>query len=302
MVNSTSSLSPQRRRLLQTVTASYTNVTIIIIISSLTSLSTINTAISAAPSLVNGTFIPNTPSTIQLFILEPVTISGDPAFVGFRGQKYQVHGIAGEVYNLISDKAVQINSRFTFLEGPRSCPIMPSTKRPSSTCWSHPGTYLEEIGIQTISGQQIYIHSGDAMTGFNTIQLNGQQLNIISSSSSSSSTTTEPSQEHARNKSILTIMSSHEVSIIVPPFAIVLENVDGFINLRSVAVTHSSRLRSHGLLGQTHHLPKKNKQKSSVKGYIKEIEGSVEDYRIEEDSVFGVGFMYNQFTLITAGN
>ena len=49
-------------------------------------------------------------------------VTGDPQFVGLRGQSFQVHGVDGAVYNIISDASMQLNSRFTFLEGPRPLP------------------------------------------------------------------------------------------------------------------------------------------------------------------------------------
>ena len=48
----------------------------------------------------------------------PTTVGatlGDPQFYGSLGQSYQVHGIDGEAYSLISDALVQINGRFHFL-------------------------------------------------------------------------------------------------------------------------------------------------------------------------------------------
>ena len=37
---------------------------------------------------------------------------GDPHFVGFKGQKYDVMGQSHEIYNLITSSNLQINSRF----------------------------------------------------------------------------------------------------------------------------------------------------------------------------------------------
>ena len=56
-------------------------------------------------------------------------VVGDPFFVGLLGQQYQVHGIDGAVYSLISLQYMQLNSRFSFLAGPRPCPVIPSTGR-----------------------------------------------------------------------------------------------------------------------------------------------------------------------------
>jgi len=70
----------------------------------------------------------------------------------------------------------------------------------------------------------------------------------------------------------------------------VIENNDGFVNLRHVSVPSTSwgKLASHGLLGQTW-------QNKRYGGKIKEIEGDVDDYLIEDDDMFGDAFMYNRF-------
>ena len=52
---------------------------------------------------------------LAAFPQSAATVSGDPSFCGLRGQLFQVHGLDGGVYNLISDAAFNLNSRFTFL-------------------------------------------------------------------------------------------------------------------------------------------------------------------------------------------
>ena len=210
-------------------------------------------------------------------------ITGDPQFVGLRGQSFQVHGVDGAVYNLISDKAMQLNSRFTFLEGPRPCPVMPSTGRVSVACWSHPGSYLSELALKTIGGSQLHIVSGDAATGFASITLNGKALKVGD----------EATLDFAKSglTGSVSIGNAFELSIHAGHFDLVIENNDGFVNLRSVSVAAASwsKLASHGLLGQTW----ANKRYS---GKIKYIEGDVDDYLIEDDNLFGDEFLYNRFS------
>ena len=43
------------------------------------------------------------------------TVLGDPQFRGFLGQSYQVHGMSGGVYSVISAPSLQLNARFVFL-------------------------------------------------------------------------------------------------------------------------------------------------------------------------------------------
>ena len=70
-------------------------------------------------------------------------ISGDPQFVGFRGQSYQVHGIPGQIYDIVSTPRMQVNARFIFL----SSGVCPRELR-KSYCYTHPGTFLGEVGIR----------------------------------------------------------------------------------------------------------------------------------------------------------
>ena len=74
-------------------------------------------------------------------------VLGDPQLIGFRGQNFQVHGIDGAVYSLVSDASMQLNARFSFIGEQRGCPVLPSTQRRASTCWSHPGSYLSEVAV-----------------------------------------------------------------------------------------------------------------------------------------------------------
>jgi len=43
------------------------------------------------------------------------SVSGDPQLVGLQGQRFQVHGMPDEFFNLISLPDMQVNSRFTYL-------------------------------------------------------------------------------------------------------------------------------------------------------------------------------------------
>ena len=86
------------------------------------------------------------------------SVVGDPQFVGLLGQSYQVHGIDGAVYNLISDRDVHVNSRFVFLTG-GEC-LRDAAGKPLYTCWSHSGSYLESVALQTAEGDRLLVLSG----------------------------------------------------------------------------------------------------------------------------------------------
>jgi len=173
-----------------------------------------------------------------------------------------------------------MNSRFSFLNGPRACPVMPSTGKKSSSCWSHPGSYLGEVGIITSGGDRLFVRAGAASTGFASVTLNDQPLVL--------NTPVSISYVNQTASSELRTISSHEMIINAGPFVIELENIDSFLNLRSVAVSGTGKLQSHGLLGQTW----QNKRYPST---LKVIEGEVDDYVITDDDIFGTEFIYNLF-------
>ena len=212
----------------------------------------------------------------------PGGVVGDPQFVGLRGQSFQVHGIDGAVYNIISDASMQLNARFAFLEGPRPCPVMPSTGKVSSACWSHPGSYLSELALRTIGDSRLLLVSGDAATGFTSVTVNGKELAV--------GATVPLSFGDSGLTGSVRLDSTHEVTVVAGHFSIFVESIDDFVNLRHVSVFPSSwsRLRAHGLLGQTW-------QNKRYLGKVREIEGEVDDYLIEDDDLFGDVFLYNRF-------
>ena len=66
------------------------------------------------------------------------SVLGDPQFIGLRGQSYQVHGIDGGVYSLISDPLIQLIGRFPFLSENSSHPCLLDaiTQQAMYVCWS----------------------------------------------------------------------------------------------------------------------------------------------------------------------
>ena len=226
------------------------------------------------------TIIFNSPAVI----LPPARLIGDPQFVGLRGQSFQIHGVDGAVYNLISDKSMQLNSRFAFLTGPRPCPVIPSTGKASTACWTHPGSYVSALALMTVGGSKLSIVSGDAATGFASITVDGEVVAVGS--------TVQLDMGKSGLTGSITVDNTHEVTLHAGHFDLVVENNDGFVNLRQVSVLPSSwtQLASHGLLGQTW----ANKRYS---GKVRYIEGDVDDYLIEDDNMFGDAFLYNRFTL-----
>ena len=62
---------------------------------------------------------PTTPPPKPIDANKTGRVSGDPHFQGFGGpsEKYDVHGKNGRVYNILSDKTIQFNAKFTSWHG-----------------------------------------------------------------------------------------------------------------------------------------------------------------------------------------
>ena len=214
-------------------------------------------------------------------------VVGDPTFVGLQGQRYQVHGIDGGVYNIVTAPSVQLNARFAFLTGPRLCPVMPSTGRKSAACFAHDGSYLANLALRTSGGDRLLVEAGSAGQGFASVTWNGHNLTVGDSAA----------LRFANNNSItagsIRFVSTHELSIAASFFQLAVDNSDAFVNLQSIAVTGGQlsamkRAAPHGLLGQTWR----------VRGAGKDaIEGAVDDYLIEDGDVFGTAFAHNRFAV-----
>ena len=209
---------------------------------------------------------------------------GDPLFTGLRGQSFQVHGVDGGVYALVSEASLQLNARFAFLDGPRQCPTMPSTGRSSAACWTHPGSYLSHIALTTVGGSRLLVEAGSAASGFASVAVDGQsviagapmsRLNFSGSLGLTGS---------------LDINSTHELTIMAGHWQFAIENVDGFVNVRQVSVMPMSwsKLDAHGLLGQTW-------RSRTYSNRLKVIEGEVDDYIIQGNDLFSASFPYTRF-------
>ena len=213
---------------------------------------------------------------ITLFFINTTsTVVGDPQFVGLRGQSYQVHGIDGAVYNLITESNTQVNSRFVFLtEG--ECPTVNGVVN-SVGCWSHPGSYMGEMSFQAVVDGKLHaalVTAGDAKKGFSAVQMDGKAL--------------KAGETVSFGAFSLTYTSTHGAFVTLDNYNIELTNSDMFLNLALTAKVSLSQLKSHGLIGQTH-------STKTYKNLVKYVEGDIDDYIVTDDDVFGTSFPFNQF-------
>ncbi|MCJ1296781.1 hypothetical protein MMC34_008348 [Xylographa carneopallida] len=223
------------------------------------------------------------------------SVLGDPQFVGLRGQSYQVHGIDGAVYNLISDAAVQLNARFTYLSGGH-CPRDVTTNTPLFTCWTHPGSYLSELALRTSGGDYVRLVAGKAQQGFAVVELGSTNSSSSRRVLSVGDTATLSVLDEAGAATTATVSYDGLRSVRISHaglYTLVVENSDGFLNILSLAVSSmhalATRVHSHGLIGQTW------RAAAEVKGSeVREVEGYVDDYTEAGGDMLGCDFVYNK--------
>jgi hypothetical protein len=247
------------------------------------------------------------------------SVSGDPQFIGFQGQRFQFHGFPDEYFNLISSPQWQLNSHFIYLANGKS-------DYNETTHWSHPGTYIDELGFQ-IGKDRIAITAGTRQHGLH-LTINGQSISYVAGQpttynfpSNSNLNTHDPTlvnNNHTQHSDIdTTLFYFHSNRLIVESgmFLIVCVNADGFFNLevqlrdatllsagqRFVQVTNPEtasvmlstaypQVPIHGLIGQTWRNVK-YKYGDSEQLW----EGRTDDYLIESHNLFGTGYRFNYF-------
>ena len=235
---------------------------------------------------------------------------GDPQFYGFLGQSYQVHGIDGEVYSIISDATVQVNGRFMFLGQQGECVPRKYIKMARVTaksgadsidrrlaapilCWSHAGSYIGELSVQSVDGVRLMVVPGSAEQGFVRVAVTVDNNSSQQAADEELVLTTDGNERTWRDVTV-SRLSSHHVLVQISAFRLLLTSSDRFLNLDQVEVTSwdllTHQLRSHGLLGQTWKRPSK-----VAAGAVKDIEGEVDDYVQEGSDIFGTRNNYNRF-------
>jgi hypothetical protein len=234
---------------------------------------------SLAVDSAGNVVVPDENSGFRQFapLVVPSSVLGDPQFVGLRGQSFQVHGIDGAVYALLSSAYTQVNARFVFLSSGQC----PATALIATQCWLHPGSYLGAVSVQeqvdgVVGVQQLLMESGAHSSGFAAVRLNGRQLAVGDSVTIGAQFSVD-------------VQSSHRVTVHTRQLIFTFDNSDRFINQQVIATVPLDRMQAHGLLGQTH-------SSGQHKGAIAHIEGDVDEYVIASNDLFGIDFVYNQFT------
>lgn len=204
----------------------------------------------------------------------PQGVTGDPVFVGLRGQRYQVHGLPNHVYNLVTSRDLQINARFVLLEE-GVCPANGDT----ADCWSHVGSYISEVGIQQRMAhnctRRVRVLAGDAASGFALTDVHDECPAYSADGMS-------------EDLFFFRLHDKYRITVLTNLFSLVLRNSDGFLNEEFQARVPLSWIQAHGLFGQT-------SRKRVYNNALRHVEGAVDDYAVLEHNVFGVDFLYNLF-------
>ena len=198
------------------------------------------------------------------------SVLGDPQFVGLLGQSFQVHGLDHAVYNLLVDGPLLVNARFRFLSSGRC----PSTAAPPTNCWSHPGSYLGELGVVSPNHSRLHILSGAWDEGFASVTLDGEVVPV------GANMTAPGIAVH--------LLSHYQLWLQSGNFELTIDNSDRFVNIAQLRVLHWSAVHNtHGLLGQTW-----QRRPNKHGGQVPYIEGDIDDYVEQNDDILGRALVY----------
>ena len=239
-----------------------------------------STASPPAPAPSSASAISSSPLSTSSASTGPAAAYSDPRFVGFYGQSFYVSGVAGRVYNLLSDSSVTMNAYFVQLERIR-CPQVNGL--PMTHCFDHSGTYFGVLGIATRDGDHLRITAGDVDEGFHSLTLNDLSLLPAHLASSASSSPPLSSSISVR------VLSPRTVMVSVGLYGMLIDNVDLYVDVTEVTVSSWDRLvnevRPDGLIGHTW-----NCSVSTVHDG-----DDVERFREREDNIMGCNTDRNRF-------
>lgn len=219
-------------------------------------------------------------------------VTGDPQFMGFQGQLFQVHGIPDSIFAIISHPTMQINANFAYLAS-GTCTYT------NTPCWTHPGTYLDRIGMLLrcpMSGieTRVMAVAGSHSAGM-TLSINGQTIDIIMNT-----TNTQQQVITLPGNNTIIVHDKDSFTLNTDIIQITFTNSHFFFNFQAALLrpswlsagsrAHIGAIPSvplHGLLGQTW-LYKKYQ-------HGQYYEGDINDYLLETQSLFATDFTYSKY-------
>lgn len=167
-----------------------------------------------------------------------------------------------------------MNALFIYKDAGR-CPVVNGVLQKEG-CFSHAGTYLAQIGLQTATGDHIYVEAGPYNVGFKNVSVNGEPVKIGASA-------LDYSVQHSH---------SHIVTVRLAQFTFTFTNSDDFLN-QQVSLNDPSSIDSvqaHGLIGQT-------VSGKEYKGKFTYIQGTPTDYMLDDEpeALWSTQYKFNLF-------
>ena len=226
--------------------------------------SAIITAVLATGLISSCSYTPVGPVVItpNALVSTPTSVLGDPSFVGFNGQRFQVHGIPNRYFNLLSTPTLQFNALFTMLvdgqsltagqmrsarvsrqlQAVKSAQVYPL---PLTTAYSHEGTFLAEMSLKFTAPDgtvvRVVATAGPYTTGFSHVTVSGVAVTISSSA------------VQVATGMYVTLTTPSILTIDTPAVSFTLANADHFFNIEQATLNlpYTADAQMDGLLGQT---------------------------------------------------
>ena len=245
-------------------------------------------------------YTPVGPSLLPLSLSTPTTsVLGDPAFVGFHGQSFQVHGIPSRHFNLLSTPTIQFNALFKMIEDGEAMTagqmrqtrimreIQSSSKLsaahvlPITTAFSHAGTFLGEMGLKLSQVAKVRAVAGAYTKGFELVELNGVPMEVNSI------------PVKVAEGAYVTFPNPHTIQVDTAMVSFTLINSDGFFNIEQATLNgaFTDDMQMEGLLGQTANPEWKVLNTKEFKTHM------VMDYLLASKDIFSDDFVSNLYPL-----
>ncbi len=205
---------------------------------------------------------------------------GDPHLEGFDGEKYDVMGKGGNIYNMLSDKGIQYNTKFVDWGSPGADGVQP--------------TVIGEAGIQVGDNLVYFDRSGSAPT------VNGKPL------------TKDQKVELGDGRYASWDGNQLEVNTGEYTIDLVIKDkeknngyLDSAVKINEGVNPLADGVAAHGLLGQTADGVKGERKGGDNNQNIEKqggsvIDGVVDDYKV--NTLWDNNFKYNRFEPISANN
>jgi len=247
--------------------------------------------------LTNGAnaFSIQTVPTRYLYTTDP-SVLDDPHFIGFQRQEYEIHGISGHIYNIISFYNLQLNAKFLHYD---------------TEFLSEYSTWFSEVGLQYEKLVYIYVTANGRMLCNNktipvnetltigpvTLQRIGDHILYIKSPEFTFEfhvDTVGHEQWCSQGCPHIDIKASMQNGVSHTWLSASVLGLKEHSHVEDEATTSSGINilgKVHGLLGQSIHGVVYEKNDINL-AYI---EDEVEDYCIKSGDIFGTDFKFNQF-------